>query len=58
MLTTLAIDAGAPGTVSVRNPWPGQTVTVVDGTGATVPTGQTGTTISIPGQAGTSYLVQ
>jgi hypothetical protein len=57
-LVTVAVDAGANGTITVRNPWPGQNVTVVNGGGATVLTNQTGATIAIPAQAGTSYLIQ
>ena len=33
--------------MTVRNPWPGQSVTVVDGTGATVATTQTSGTFSL-----------
>ena len=57
-LTTVAIEAGVTGTVTVRNPWPGQSVTVVDNTGATVATTQTTGTFSISAQASRSYLVQ
>lgn len=57
-LVTVAIDAGADGTVSLRNPWPGQSVTVVDGSGATVLSGQSGSTLAIPVGAGSSYLVE
>jgi len=57
-LVTVSLDAGATGSVTVRNPWPGQSVTVVDGAGTAVLTGATGTTFTIPAQAGTSYLIQ
>jgi hypothetical protein len=57
-LTTVAIEAGATGTVTIRNPWPGQSVTVVDDTGGTVATTQTTGAFSISVQAGESYLVQ
>jgi len=57
-LTTVAIDAGATGTLTVRNPWPGQSVTVIDNAGATVVPAQTAPTVNIPAQAGRSYLVQ
>ncbi|WP_432933434.1 hypothetical protein ACQPZZ_17865 [Microbispora sp. CA-135349] len=57
-LVTVAVEAGADQNVTVRNPWPGQNVTVVDGGGATVLANQTGATITVPAQAGTSYLIQ
>ncbi|MEV4365233.1 cellulose-binding domain-containing protein [Nonomuraea sp. NPDC049625] len=57
-LVTVAVEAGASGDITVRNPWPGQNVTVVNGSGATVLTNQTGATITIPAQAGTPYLIQ
>ena len=57
-LTTVALSAGANGTVTVRNPWPGQNVQVVDGAGTVVLTNQTSGTISLPAQAGSSYVVQ
>jgi hypothetical protein len=57
-LTTVAIDAGATGNLTVRNPWPGQSVTVVNSAGTTVLTTQTTGTFAIPVQAGSSYLVQ
>ncbi|MFB9248935.1 hypothetical protein ACFFWE_11915 [Sphaerisporangium melleum] len=57
-LVTVAVQAGANGTITVRNPWPGQNVTVVDGSGGTVLSNQTGATIAVPAQAGTSYLIQ
>jgi hypothetical protein len=57
-LVTVAITAGATGNITMRNPWTGQNVTVVDGAGRTVLTGQTGATITIPAQSGTAYLIQ
>ncbi|WP_233625426.1 cellulose-binding domain-containing protein [Actinoplanes sp. ATCC 53533] len=57
-LITVAIDAGATGSLTVRNPWPGQSVTVVDGAGTTVTTTQTSGTFTIPAQAGKAYLIQ
>jgi len=57
-LVTVAIDAGATGNVTVRNPWPGQSVTVVDGAGTTVTTTQTSGTFTIAVQAGKAYLIQ
>ena len=57
-LSTVAVDAGATGNLTVRNPWPGQSVTVVDGAGTTVTTTQTSGTFTIPTQAGKAYLIQ
>jgi hypothetical protein len=57
-LITAAIDAGATGNVTVRNPWPGQSVAVVDNAGTVVVAAQTNATVSIPVQAGRTYLIQ
>jgi len=57
-LITVAIDAGATGNLTVRNPWPGQSVTVVDGAGTTVTTTQTSGTFTVSAQAGKAYLIQ
>lgn len=57
-LTTVAVEAGADGNVTVRNPWAGQNVEVVDGSGRTVLTDQTGSTLTVPAEAGASYLIQ
>ena len=57
-VVTAAVQAGATGNITVRNPWAGQSVTVVDGSGTTVLSGQSGTTITVPAKAGTSYLIQ
>ena len=57
-LVTVAIEAGASGDITVRNPWPGQNVMVVDGSGGTVLSGQNGATLAIPARSGTSYLIQ
>ena len=57
-LVTVAVDAGATGSLTVRNPWPGQSVTVVDGAGTTVATTQTSGTFAIAAQAGKAYLIQ
>jgi hypothetical protein len=57
-LTTVAIEAGATANLTVRNPWPGQSVTVVDSAGTAVVTTQTTGTFAIPVQAGRSYLVE
>jgi hypothetical protein len=56
---TVAIVSGTSSPISMRTPWPGQAVTVVDGsTGATVVASQANATFSIPVQAGRSYLVE
>ncbi|MFI5797761.1 glycosyl hydrolase family 95 catalytic domain-containing protein [Streptomyces sp. NPDC051677] len=57
-LVTVAVEAGANGNITVRNPWPGQNVMVLDGSGGTVLSGQNGATLTIPARAGTSYLIQ
>ncbi|MGW6277719.1 fascin domain-containing protein [Kribbella sp. NPDC055071] len=57
--TTVAITSGAAQQLVVRSPWPGQSVTVLDGqTRATVVGPQTNATFTIPAQAGRSYLVE
>jgi hypothetical protein len=56
---TVGINSGATQQVAVRSPWPGQSVTVVDGrTRATVVAATTAATLGIPAQAGGSYLVE
>ena len=59
-LTTAAIQAGTSGSVKVRNPWPGQQVEVVGGTGAhaTVVRPTTAAILTVPVAAGRSYLVE
>jgi hypothetical protein len=57
--STVAIVSGTSSPISIRSPWPGQAVTVVDGsTLATVVGSQSNATFSIPVQAGHSYLVE
>jgi hypothetical protein len=57
--STVAIVSGTGSPISIRSPWPGQAVTVVDGsTLATVVGSQSNATFSIPVQAGHSYLVE
>jgi len=57
--STVAIVSGSNTPISIRSPWPGQAVTVVDGaSGATVVGSQSSATFSIPVQAGKSYLVE
>lgn len=56
---TVAISSGANQELTVRNPWPGQSVSVVDGqSGAVVVGPQTSATITIPAQTGRKYLVE
>jgi hypothetical protein len=56
---TVAIVSGSNSSISMRSPWPGQPVTVVDGsTGATVLGSQSNATFTIPAQTGKSYLVE
>lgn len=56
---TVAISSGANQQLTVRNPWPGQSVSVVDGqSGAVVVGPQTSATITIPAQQGRKYLVE
>ena len=55
---TVAIAAGYTGTLTMRSPWPGQSVTVINGSGATVVGAQSNSTFAIPVQSGQSYLVQ
>lgn len=55
---TVAVASGSDTPITMRSPWPGQSVTVVDGTGATVLGPQTNATFTIPAHTGTSYLVE
>ena len=56
---TVAIAAGSNNAISMRSPWPGQSVTVVDGgSGATVVGAQSNAQFSIPAQSGHTYLVE
>jgi hypothetical protein len=59
VITTAAIQAGTTGTMTVRNPWPGQQAEVVNGsTGAVVVSPTTSATFSVPVAAGSSYLIE
>jgi len=60
VLGTVAIAAGSTGTVNIRNPWPGQSVDVVDGSDeSTVIVAATkASQFAIPTVTGHSYLVQ
>jgi len=42
----------------MRSPWPGQSVTVIDSTGATVVSAQSNASFTIPVQSGRTYLVE
>jgi hypothetical protein len=56
---TVAIVSGSNTPITMRSPWPGQAVTVVDGSsGATVVASQSNATFTIPAQSGKSYLVE
>ena len=58
-LATAAIAAGTTGTMTVRNPWPGQQAEVVNGsTAAVVVSPTSNATLSVPVTAGQSYLVE
>ena len=58
-LATAAIAAGTTGTMTVRNPWPGQQAEVVNGsTAAVVVSPNSNATLSVPVTAGQSYLVE
>ena len=58
-VTTAAIQAGSTGTITVRSPWSGQKVEVVNGrTRAVVVRPTTAATFKIPVRAGQSYLVE
>jgi hypothetical protein len=56
--TTVVIAAGSNTPIALRNPWPGQSATVIDSTGQTVIAGQTAATFTIPVARGRSYLVE
>jgi hypothetical protein len=58
---TVAIEAGAQGTIKLRTPWPGRQIQVVNGSGreGRVVVGPTAAdTLAIPTSAGHSYLVE
>ncbi|MFL6118407.1 glycosyl hydrolase family 95 catalytic domain-containing protein, partial [Actinophytocola sp.] len=57
--TTVAISSGANQQLSVRSPWPGQSVRVVDGqSGAVVVAPTTSGTLTVPARQGKKYLVE
>ena len=56
---TVGINSGADQQLTVRSPWPGQSVSVVDGQSRAIVVGATTAgTLTIPAQAGKSYLVE
>ena len=58
-LATAAIQAGTTQTMQVRNPWPGQSVEVVNGSSlAVVVASTTAATLSVPVTSGQTYLVE
>ncbi|GAA4587764.1 hypothetical protein GCM10023194_37660 [Planotetraspora phitsanulokensis] len=58
-LVTAAIEAGATGTLRVKNPWPGQQVEVVDGKhGRKVVASGSQDILNVPVKSGKTYLVQ
>jgi hypothetical protein len=58
-ITTAAIQAGSTGALTVRSPWSGRQVEVVNGrTGAVVVRPTTAATFKVPVRAGQSYLVE
>jgi len=60
VIDTVAITAGSTGIVSIRNPWPGQSVDVVDGSdeSTVIVAATTASQFGIPTVTGHSYLVQ
>jgi len=55
--STVAVESGFTGKLRVRNPWPTQSVTVIDGAGTPVTTSSS-TSFEIPVTSGTSYLIE
>jgi hypothetical protein len=56
---TVVVKSGSNTAIPVRSPWPGQSVTVLDGSsGATVVAAQSNATFTIPAQSGKTYLVE
>jgi alpha-L-fucosidase 2 len=56
-VTTAVIEAGASGLMAIRNPWHGQAVDIVSGTGTRVVKADSGTVLHFHAVAGTSYLI-
>ncbi|GII30123.1 Ig-like domain-containing protein [Planotetraspora mira] len=57
-LVTAAIEAGATGTLRVKNPWPGQQVEVVDGKNGHKVAAGGQDILNVPVKKGKTYLVQ
>ena len=55
---SVVVDAGADYTLKVRNPWPGQTVVVLDQTGKQVVDTTAADTLSFNVNRGSAYLIQ
>lgn len=58
--STVAVEAGSTQNLTVRNPWPGQKVQVVDGTSTStvVVAGTTAATFSLPLAKGHAYIIE
>jgi hypothetical protein len=56
--STVVIVSGSASPIAMRSPWPGQSVTVIDNTGATVVGPQSNASLTIPVQSGRTYLVE
>ena len=57
-VTTVVIEPGITHNLRVRNPWLGQSVDVISGTGAKILTGDSGSVLKFRGVAGASYLLE
>jgi hypothetical protein len=57
-VTTVVIEPGITHDLRVRNPWPGQLVDVVSGTGAKVLAADSGSVLQFRGVAGARYLLE
>lgn len=54
---TVVIEAGASETIALRNPWPGQSIEVIDANGKTTMR-STGPNLKLPVRQGSSYLLR
>jgi hypothetical protein len=54
---TVVIEAGASETLAIRNPWPGESIEVVDANGKTI-VRSTGPNLKLPVRQGNSYLLR
>jgi alpha-L-fucosidase 2 len=57
-LTTVVIEAGSTQTITIRNPWQGQQVQVIDGAGNVVVAATSSGQFPIPATAGHAYLIE